>query len=234
MDESVIIRTDEVERQMQEQNQSTDQTTMDLLQDDTTVRMDSFISASAAGMDSKLNSFVLANQQSKFQLGVKDISPLGAPGDHSGFLSGQSIKQELSHPSQRKKSYDSSALKLALRPANPEAQGGDSFASAFVPTGDGTQIEGGPDAVASLITPRFQGPADAQKWLAAKEGDASLRDASGKACIGIQELSFIRKEGSLLPGNSSGFFIDSFLQDRVDETILKNLDPHGQFKDVEA
>ena len=82
--------------------------------------MDSFISASAAGMDSKLNSFVLANQQQKFQHGVKDISPLGVPGDNSGFLSGQSIKQELSHPSQRKKSYDSSALKVVLKTLNPE------------------------------------------------------------------------------------------------------------------
>ena len=65
-EESVIIRTDAVMQQVQEQH-STDQTMMDLIQDDTTVRMDSFISVSAAGMDSKLGSFVqAANQQQKF------------------------------------------------------------------------------------------------------------------------------------------------------------------------
>lgn len=58
MEDSVIIRTDAVMQQMQEQIHSTDQTMMDLIQDDTTVRMDSFISASAAGMDSKLGSFI--------------------------------------------------------------------------------------------------------------------------------------------------------------------------------
>ena len=36
-EESVIIRTDAVLQQMQEQNHSTDQTMMDLIQDDTTV-----------------------------------------------------------------------------------------------------------------------------------------------------------------------------------------------------
>lgn len=62
-EESVIIRTDAVMQQV-EQIHSTDQTMLDLIQDDTTVRMDSFISASAAGMDSKLGSFVQATNQS--------------------------------------------------------------------------------------------------------------------------------------------------------------------------
>lgn len=49
---------------------------MDIIAEDTTVRMDSFISASAAGMDSKFGSFVNgpAGQQQKLQYAYKDIS----------------------------------------------------------------------------------------------------------------------------------------------------------------
>lgn len=162
----------------------------------------------------------------------------------------------------------------ALKIMNPEVQDKDAFASAFVPTGDGTQIEEGPDAAGNLITPRFQGRAgreeapwndgqhndrsdshhvnDSQKGLTGKEGDPNLRDASNKLRIGMQELSFIRKEGSHHPGNISDFFIDSFLQDKdiqldcnieddnnfmrgaLEENLIKSLDPDGLFKDVEA
>lgn len=147
-------------------------------------------------------------------------------------------------------------------PKNQEGQERDGFSNAFSPE---IRIEEGPELAGGDENRRQQSHGDRSTGNfgerntggfperntggsnQSKGGEMPLRDAGGKHRIGMQELSFIKKDA----GNASDCFIDSFLHDKdlrfaynieydgvirngPEDGLSKNLMDNNGFKDVEA
>ena len=149
-----------------------------------------------------------------------------------------------------------SPRKVGASPKNQQSQDRErDFAGEFSPKGNGTEIEAAPVLKGDTDTPRFQSTAERttggfgerNSSSQSKVGEVQLRDPGGKLRIGMQELSFIKKEA----GNPSDFFIDSFLNDKdlqtaynieydgvmrnaLDDPLAKNLIDNNGFKDVDT